>query len=825
MIKKYMTLFIAIVALMFASCSDNDDSSSDKGSDTKKTKVEYGAVHVNQSRNSRYINSFEVTKAKVTVSGLDIETDITGDVTITNTKGSFTIKKVPVGNNRVITVQAYKGSSIVPGEVLYAVVAEVKKGDNAATVDRTTSAKGKVYAACIKAGVADFKDVDAAIPSDTDAALIDADAIAADKKAGSLKAASNYKMSTATVEFDMTKEPASSGRAARRASRADGDGITMYFKKPAGFIVWFWEDGGLATAELMGYSWASPPSTKDCGVDGWSKIDVPGDKITGKMMKIMPNKSNEQAACVTSADFWWDGTSSTATKPSEFTGSTPSTPDTPSEPDTPSKPTTPTTPTESTVSTHVSIGTVVYISDPLSVYHRVMGSAKKIYKTDLSGAATETVVSEETKEGKLLIYGVAPGTWKVYKQTDAVLNDNGGYDSGSFTVLGSVTVGKTGTKVSQDDHNIILGEKGEDVKDDDTTGGGDDSGGGDSSDDTKPDDKPVVDDGPATPSNPEGEAVATEYYWTNKNGAVGTEKTISDWSDWTAAERIAQCAAYDDPRTWRGIQESPYDCYAIYAAYDDTNIYLMVELTNCATAGRATFMNHDYAGGDNSDWDNRDIPLGWAINTGKGEMAKNSNEKGGKPIWDAVKFSDSCGFNYLTYHSSKCTAWGKYVGTPGWFKYNKDAGAFDYGTDYTTTYGAKGTCGVDVCYQNKLAVSSKVWFEATPTGNRAESKQTAADLMSSTNYKDAGPATGSKDCSYWYKIPYTALGIDKAWIKTQGIGVRQLTTGGGSLMDCCPWDPAMVDVVDQPYSQDESTSAEKEDEDKLTTPQARVGHM
>jgi hypothetical protein len=32
---------------------------------------------------------------------------------------------------------------------------------------------------------------------------------------------------------------------------------------------------------------------------------------------------------------------------------------------------------------------------------------------------------------------------------------------------------------------------------------------------------------------------AGDYYWTNKNGAVGTNKTIKSWSDWTAAERIA----------------------------------------------------------------------------------------------------------------------------------------------------------------------------------------------------------------------------------------------------------------------------------------------
>ena len=71
---------------------------------------------------------------------------------------------------------------------------------------------------------------------------------------------------------------------------------------------------------------------------------------------------------------------------------------------------------------------------------------------------------------------------------------------------------------------------------------------------------------------------SSEYYWTNKNGAVGVNKTISSFSDWTEDMKIAQGAANDDPRAFRGYHEKATDFYALYAAYDDTNLYLMIEM-------------------------------------------------------------------------------------------------------------------------------------------------------------------------------------------------------------------------------------------------------
>ena len=330
-------------------------------------------------------------------------------------------------------------------------------------------------------------------------------------------------------------------------------------------------------------------------------------------------------------------------------------------------------------------------------------------------------------------------------------------------------------------------------------------------------------------NNPPPPPPAGDYYWTNKNDKVGTNKTISSWADWTVAEQIAQNAAYDDPRTWRGHQEVPYDVYAMYAAWDNDNLYVMVELVNGVDRAKDLFMWHDYASSDNAWWDNRDIPLGMLFNTGKGAKSNKPTVDTGSPIWGSVDFSDAQGFDAMFYHSSKY-GYAEHksafvgVGTPGFFT-TTSAGVFSYGDANCKDFaGAKADgSGVHVRYMRKCAVSTKIYMESTPSDNRGTSGQTGAELLDSTTYK--GFETTDLDMSYWYTIPLKSLGIDKAHIENNGIGIRQLTTNGGSLMDCSPWDVSMVDVATDPCSDDASTSAEKEDVDNITSAQARVGKM
>ena len=80
------------------------------------------------------------------------------------------------------------------------------------------------------------------------------------------------------------------------------------------------------------------------------------------------------------------------------------------------------------------------------------------------------------------------------------------------------------------------------------------------------------------------------------------------------------------------------------------------------------------------------------------------------------------------------------------------------------------------------------------------------------------------DSFYEIQIPLATLGIDANYIKNNGIGAMLVATRGESGLDCIPFDDTMLDNVKGSYSADASTSKEKEDEDVITSPLARIGN-
>ena len=72
---------------------------------------------------------------------------------------------------------------------------------------------------------------------------------------------------------------------------------------------------------------------------------------------------------------------------------------------------------------------------------------------------------------------------------------------------------------------------------------------------------------------------------TNTNGQVGKEKTITidgSPSDCELSMKITQNIANNDPRVFAhwSMHEIAMDDYALFAAYDDENLYLMWEMIN-----------------------------------------------------------------------------------------------------------------------------------------------------------------------------------------------------------------------------------------------------
>lgn len=328
--------------------------------------------------------------------------------------------------------------------------------------------------------------------------------------------------------------------------------------------------------------------------------------------------------------------------------------------------------------------------------------------------------------------------------------------------------------------------------------------------------KRAPDPNPIDPIDPV-DPVVTEYYWANKDGAVGKEKTISSFSDWSEDMKIVQGAANDDPRVFCGwsMHEVQTDAYALYAAYDDTNLYLMVELTNVQDI---VAPQDNYPISDNGQYWNRGTPFFMAFETGKGVGGDGSMADGSFVWGSTVEFTSKKVDAMIVCHSNPSK------GTPGVF-YTDSNGKFSYDASLCKTF--PGT-GVEVTWDggaNKTQgiLSSEIWgIKEVGTGQG----RLASNILSDTyvNFNTLGHDK-NLDLKWQMKVPLAALNITKSDITTKGIGVMFVLSDGGSGMDCLPWDKTMIDCAADPYSKDESTSAEKEDKDSVTVPFARIGKM
>mgnify|MGYP000284382560 CR=1 FL=1 len=196
---------LVLGAVLSTSCSDLI---------SEKNYSEYGSVSIFTGERAVFVE--EIKSAKAKIYGFDSagekftkETDAVG---VTSGSGTLpVINGIPVSRNAVVEVQAYGDSaagSKIDGITLYA-VCDIKAGENTpVNVTWETSKKGKVYAALLEKGEnlskltdKQLSSINNAIPSDTHASLIDAEAIAADFKAGSLKESSVYALTAGSVKI------------------------------------------------------------------------------------------------------------------------------------------------------------------------------------------------------------------------------------------------------------------------------------------------------------------------------------------------------------------------------------------------------------------------------------------------------------------------------------------------------------------------------------------------------------------------------------------------------------------------------------------------
>lgn len=905
--KKNLKTMMILLSVFLVSCSGELSH----GTDSKNQKfasivINKNDIEASQNLQGRALDiNAKITKARISVTSSDMQTPVSQDVTVLNGQGTISISGIPCGKNRIISVTPFDedGTTLLSGWKISSVI-DVNEGENPVTVNWTTTSKARVYEELSKDkditsfSVEQNESISVAVPQAV-AYYVNTAQIAEDFIARNLKAAASYLLTqTATLTFEaknasgyevIVEDPLSETKTITadgftsvagiapgtwKVVVSDGtdvvstktvtftsgtktdigvignllqDKMIIFVKATSAPKIWVWQANGGVTdgSKLLGTTWDNRPSMVPATTDymknpsGWYMFDLEGCNYK-QGIAFNFKVSDKNIETEKTATFWYDG--------SKFYDKDPSA----------------NMPSEDANLSSISINGIPvdsFSKDTTSYSVTVESSVENVTVTAQKAHAKATVnilpsgstaiSSGETVSFTITVTAEDGTTTKTYNVSvrRAIEND--------ITLSKVLVNGKSASEVSGGNYSYKA------------------SGSAESFEITSvsavPNDENATityseSSGSVTESSPKTITITVkngtksssytltvsykvlaqnQYYWTNKDGAVGIEKTISSWDDWTEDMRIAQCAAYDDPRTWRGNHEIPYDAYALYAAYDNTNLYIMVELTNAAD--RAKFMYYDYAASDNAWWDNRDTPLGLAINTGKTAIVANGPVlDSGDVIWGSaiggINFNDAGGMNYILYHSSKygySEHKGTFVGvgTPGFFKLKESTGTFSYDPSYCLTVNKgteKGTSGIDIKYKRNLQVSKNVWCENSPAAeedpinqNRASSlHQTGEDLMASTNYIDLGTTSDLElDMSYWYTIPLSTLGIDKNYLETKGIGIRQLTTNGGSLMDCIPWDPCMVDIAAEECSDDKSTSAEKRDVDEIKTSQARIGHL
>lgn len=210
---KIISAFALGIALLFTGCSNLVEENTEQSS-------EYGTLIYGED--IRAINVDSVKTAKVFVTGNGITSPLTSESTkVEKGRGSVTIEKIPVGKNRIVTVQGYSDSNAtaeVVDAVLRAVI-DINPGVNTLPlIDWDVSRKGYVYNALLENDVnisslssVEMAAVDAATPS-CDATNINLSLFVEDFKKGydKLKASSAYIISVEKTLKRLTVEKAAS---------------------------------------------------------------------------------------------------------------------------------------------------------------------------------------------------------------------------------------------------------------------------------------------------------------------------------------------------------------------------------------------------------------------------------------------------------------------------------------------------------------------------------------------------------------------------------------------------------------------------------------
>lgn len=324
-----------------------------------------------------------------------------------------------------------------------------------------------------------------------------------------------------------------------------------------------------------------------------------------------------------------------------------------------------------------------------------------------------------------------------------------------------------------------------------------------------------------------GNSLNTDYYKVNPDGKVGSNRTVNmtfskvqndnrmciapnALSNWTDDDLIAQGVARDIAGAIKGKHEYPVvDSYAVYAAYDKDNLYLGVQYvyTVWDLYGTSGILTNGAA--KPYQMDGR-LMIAFDLDPYKSMTGKLT---GGYTIWDdgdriATNTFDN-GTDCIWVGSTKST-----VGTPGLF-FPDENGATSYSAPYCVSIDAP----FYGCQDGLLPSIKHIWgqkdFEYDPM-----------ILQTNDNFVDLiGEVPTNQHTFYEWKFPLSKLGITEDYIKNTGIGIMVIDTYGQGATGSTPYDPTCFDNATTPYHGDDSSSAEKNDEDCFTYKHARIGKL
>lgn len=852
--KKFGKLIAVLFgSLMMFGCADFDEAGSDSSGG------DFGTLYFGSK--ARFVDVDGISNATVNVYGYGMEKVSKTGVAVNGGKGDLSIEKIPVGKNRVIEVVGNKADG-VPVKILYAVTDINAGGNTIGTIkDGSDSAKGKAYLSLLNAKI-DISSVSLnGFEGVKSAYLFDSEGFAASYKKNSSASPADFIQKTGTVKFTniqsaagysvwiddplsgklsidsdsvSTKELggvapgtwnvyANDGKNTAKIGNvtipsggsADFSGLIgnalvgrliIFVKADSAPTIWAWQIDGLGLSEGLGETWAtqksmiSVPAGYMNNPDGWFMKDfTAAGKLSGNgKIHFKLNKGDEKVsdfACT----FWYDGDSD-----KKFYDSDPTT--------------APVLSSDATLKEIKVNGTSIGVSES----YEVSSGMEKVLVSAAANSSKATVsvnpgeeVSIESGKSKSfeIVVTAEDGTKKSYSLSvtrkaenpdDVTLSSikvngisvgalsgtsfskslSGAEDTLSVSVTATASSSSAKVTVSPETQTLADGKSQEF--------------------------KITVTNGTAsqiyTLTVDYTKTVASSYYWTNKNGAVGTNKTISGLTSWTESEKIIQSVACDTPRCWLGGHEYPDpDLYSMFAAWDDTNLYLMIELPNVDDAD-ALDSDKCYAGA-------QFLPMGIVMNTGK-RTPGDGTLTDGSSVWQSKKlYSWEAVDTMLMFHPRLN------IGEPSVFL-TDSTGKFTY-TDKSLCIGFK-LAGVERNVYFNESVSDNMWAAVVDSEGNWGGK--VSTDMTSYNYIDY-KALGKKMTAYQITIPLKIIGIDKSYIESVGISVGAFSTYGASAMDCLPWDNCMIDCAAEPYSSDPSSSKEKEDVDTITSALARIGHM